>query len=234
MKFLSALVTIARGSLGGMTATANKYQSLILRAKSSPTNPNSDLQVLSRSAFAEAGAKWTELSNAEREAWKDYAASTVYTGPTGDYTLTGRLAFIASQQFTTYLENIGGSSAVSVPAAPLTPGFLNMGPVSLVDITGPSQTGFGIVVENASTEDIAVLVQVSPAFAPTRNSSPGIWDSGLTQGLDVSAETSGLLEISGLEVDLAYFVKVRGVTFTTENRISNDWTLRRIANAVGP
>lgn len=83
MKYRSALVTEASGSLGGFTASRNKG-GLYFRARAIPTNPNSTYQQTVRSALAQLVTTWgSTLSAAQRAAWSTYAANTTVIGPLG-------------------------------------------------------------------------------------------------------------------------------------------------------
>lgn len=73
MKFKSALVTQASGSVGGATFAHNKG-GLYIRARSIPTNPSSAQQQVVRNAMAQLTSRWTDtLTAAQRAAWTVYA-----------------------------------------------------------------------------------------------------------------------------------------------------------------
>lgn len=84
MKFKSALVTQASGSLGGMTFSRNRY-GMYTRAKGLPVNPNSEFQQAVRQIFSGLAAAWNgELDAGERAAWEDYAANMVWSDSLGE------------------------------------------------------------------------------------------------------------------------------------------------------
>lgn len=72
MKFKSALVTQASGSVGGLTASRNRG-GMYLRARAMPTNPASEFQTSVRNLFSELSTAWVnELTNAQRLSWTTY------------------------------------------------------------------------------------------------------------------------------------------------------------------
>jgi len=84
MKFKSALVTQASGSIGGMTFSHNAG-GMYIRARAIPTDPNTSLQQTVRSAVAQLVNVWANvLSAAERAAWNVYASNVPLTDAFGD------------------------------------------------------------------------------------------------------------------------------------------------------
>lgn len=76
MKFKSALVTQASGSIGGLTASRNKG-GMYVRARAMPTNPGTTFQTAVRSFMAQLTAIWANtLTAAQRSAWSQYALQT--------------------------------------------------------------------------------------------------------------------------------------------------------------
>lgn len=72
MKFTSALIEAASGSLGGMTFSHNRGGQYI-RGRAVPTNPNSVLQQAVRGYMSQLAAAWHDtLTAAQRLAWDAY------------------------------------------------------------------------------------------------------------------------------------------------------------------
>jgi len=95
MLFKSQVLTQASGSIGGITYSHNKggmYQ----RARAIPTNPNSTGQAAVRMYFTQAISLWTNvLTQAQRDAWDNYAANTPVTNKLGDaIQLSGQNMFV--------------------------------------------------------------------------------------------------------------------------------------------
>lgn len=84
MLFKSALVTVASGSLGGMTASHNKGGAY-LRARVVPTNPATVLQEAVRGFVTFLSNAWQEvLTPDQRTSWDVYAANVPLINRLGD------------------------------------------------------------------------------------------------------------------------------------------------------
>lgn len=91
MKFKSALLTSASGSVGGATWSRNKG-GMYIRARAIPTNPSSTYQQTVRSAMAQLVTLWgSVLTAAQRAAWDVYADNTPLIDPLGSPTLVSGL-----------------------------------------------------------------------------------------------------------------------------------------------
>jgi len=96
MKFIpGSTVAAASGSVGGCTYSRNRYGAYI-RNRSVPVNPGSDQQNEVRSFLSVLVAAWTSvLTEAQREAWRTWAANTPQIDSLGQaYTMTGQNAYI--------------------------------------------------------------------------------------------------------------------------------------------
>jgi hypothetical protein len=84
MKYKSALVTEASGSVGGLTASHNRG-GLYLRSRTTPVNGNTPEQQAVRNAMTSAAAAWNStIDAAQREAWNGYAAGVSIVDALGD------------------------------------------------------------------------------------------------------------------------------------------------------
>ena len=97
MKFKSALVTTASGSIGGMTASRNRG-GMYLRGIGNPTNPNTPQQQEIRGILGTLSQRWqTTLTDAQREAWRTYATNVSVTDVFGDSrNLSGQQMYVRS------------------------------------------------------------------------------------------------------------------------------------------
>lgn len=101
MKIKSALVTQVSGSIGGMTGSHNRG-GLYLRARSIPTNPSSAAQQSVRNLFGIFSAYWSNLSDAQRDAWTQYGQNVPVTDKLGDsITLSGQQWFVGANTLRT-------------------------------------------------------------------------------------------------------------------------------------
>jgi len=233
-KLLSQVATTLRGSVGGITYTANQWHAILMRARVSPVNPNTTHQSEIRSAFAGAQGAWLALSDTERELWDDYALTCVYPGPLGNYTIPGRLMFAACYGWAKYLETRGIASIVVGDLPPSIPGWL---PVDAVTPSHPATPGTGVAVSVTitGTESVTVIAEVSWAFNPTRYRFKGPFKSSTLQGIEaVAPGQSVLLEFLGLAEDLVYFIRVRCITSAEPHRISAEYIVRCVAETIGP
>lgn len=98
MLALSHIFTSMRNSVGGITYTANRYASIVGRARIKPVNPSSLVQELMRTNFNAAVAGWKALDPAERTAWSNFAKDTPWWNALGEeIALTGQAMYIAQR-----------------------------------------------------------------------------------------------------------------------------------------
>lgn len=75
MKYNSALMSSASGSVGGLTASRNRGGSYF-RKRAAVTNPSTPEQVAVRAALGTFTARWKTLTSEQRDGWKTYADNT--------------------------------------------------------------------------------------------------------------------------------------------------------------
>ena len=195
MRFLSQVYTIARGSVGGITYTANQWHQLIARARTSPVQPGTPFQTGIRTAFDGADGSYRLLSAADKDDWEFYAQTCVYTGPLGNYTVPGRQLFIGTIALVQYADNIPGAPAIqTITTPPLIAGWYNPGQV-LVGLYGGVSQGIAIDVTNPTDDPGIAVVDVSIAFNTTRNRYKGPWISPAKTVIAVSAGATTHIEI---------------------------------------
>ncbi len=96
MLFKPTIVASLSGSLGGITASRNRFGAY-LRERVLPVNPNSTAQVAVRAHFTTLAIRWGTLTTIQREAWDTYAENVPVINPIGDsITLTGFNMYIRS------------------------------------------------------------------------------------------------------------------------------------------
>ena len=90
MLFKSPLVGEASGSVGGLTASHNRYGQYF-RARAIPVNPNSSRQVVVKARFAGLAFAWVNnLTQLQRDAWDLYGENVIMKNKLGaDIKLTG-------------------------------------------------------------------------------------------------------------------------------------------------
>jgi hypothetical protein len=232
-RFLSQVYVVVRGSVGGITYLANQYHQLVARARTSPVQPNTPLQSAIKSAFSGAEATWLTLTAAEMSAWDVYAQGTSYKGPLNDYTVPGRLIFIAIQGFRNYMN---GSYAAALPASNVAPGTLGWLNLTNVHSVPPAGPGTGVAVSIGTPPGLVgtrIFSEISPGFSPSRNRYKGPWVPGSSKiSANIPGGTSGLVEYIGLVAGQVYFVRIRGIFSAGPYRISASFIVRCVAVTV--
>lgn len=91
MKFKSPVYSQASGSIAGITYSHNRG-GMYARARTTPTNPNSDAQQLVKAAMASVSSAWVQtLDQGERDAWDVYAAQVPIPDSLGELRNIGGL-----------------------------------------------------------------------------------------------------------------------------------------------
>lgn len=230
-KFLSQLMTIGRGSIGGLTLTANQFHQLIIRARTAPVQPNTTPQSDMKMAFSTAQTLWLAATAIARDAWEDYASATPYSGPLGDYTVTGRLMFHAVFDLLFYMNATLGAGMVATSVPPAVPGFallpsFTVGPPTLGD------TGVRLSAAiNLGDPDTFMFAQRSIVFGDSRRRFKGPWDSSTNQAVDFLSGVPGDIDFIGLNVDDVIFIRIRGILTDPPHTITKDVIIRAVAVA---
>jgi hypothetical protein len=230
-RFLSQVYTLIRGSVGGVTYTANQFQSLIAKARVSPVNPATVNQGIIRSALAQASGAWKQLTQSGRDAWDAYADTCEFTGPMGTYKIPGRQMFVAVISLAQYINARELYSLTVTPTAPAIPGFFSPGPFSIVP---PSSigTGIGLSISNTTGTDGIVLIERSIAFNATRERYKGPFLSDTAQVVAIPSGASTTVEFLDLAEDYVYFTRCRLLTDEAPFRMSASYIFRHIAEVV--
>jgi len=231
-KMLSQIATIIRGSVGGVTFTANQFQQIIMRAKTSPVNPSTTRQGWIRTALGAASQQWNILTDPMREAWNDYADTLQFTGPLGAYSMPGRQIMVGNCCFILYCNNFLAVPLVLDYEAPTAPGFAAY---EVVKTVAPAAgVGFAVSLTNSSGLDMTALVERSIAFNPARQRYKGPFLSSTAVAVPTPDSTSALIEFQGLQEDAVYFVRIRGCETETNYRLTQETILRVVAEAYVP
>ena len=220
-KATSHLMSVIRGSVGGLNYTANQFASIVMRAKSNPTNPNTGYQGYIKNGFGYASSLWKEtLSDAQRTAWNAYAQTVAYEGPNGTYYLPGRQLFIAIHSLMKYLTLHGEVFTFSNWDAPVITGNAEIIVGSPATPAIPSTCGFDINVENPGSEDIKVYAELSVPYTAQRRRFQGPFQPDTIQVIDVTAGSDDDFVFDGLNEDSVYFCRIRGILEGTPHRIT--------------
>lgn len=172
MKFQSAIITQASGSVGGATFSRNKGGGYI-RAKVTGTNPQSDAQTAQRSMFATISAAWRDLTDAQRTAWGAAATYFAYTDALGQTKL-----YSGAQLFS----KLNGGIRSANPAATL----LDEPPAS-VSIPTVTNSTFALQVDGT---DVVIGGTFSPVNVPTGFVAKVYGTAGLSAGITNPASSA--------------------------------------------
>lgn len=220
-----------RGSVGGLTYSANQFAQIIMKNRIAPVQPNTTAQTLVRSCMNAASIAWEGLSPANRDLWDLYATTVSYQGAQGSYNITGRDIFIAGFSLQTMAYTMGVTGQVANTAPPVIGGKLVLAGIEPGTYVTPG-TGIAANINNYATEAVSILINVSPAQNPTRMRYKGPWDNSKTVWVPAAATTSIVTEVSGLVAAKVYFMRIRAVPKTAPARVSSVAYLRLIAVTV--
>lgn len=173
---LSHIHSLMRGSVGGATYLANQFHQIVMRARTAPVQPNTVYQEGIRTAFNVAENFWEQCTQEQRDAWADYAATCVYPGPAGPYTVPGRQLFVGTLALAKYAEAIKPVTFAIIRTAPPVAGWFNPGGIVVSEYGGASQ-GIAVTIQNPTDRSAVAVIDVSIAFNLTRNRFKGPWIS---------------------------------------------------------
>lgn len=231
MKMLSQIASVARGSVGGLTFTANQFSQIIVRQRTAPVQPNTVNQTKIRAAFTTAQTQWEALTTEERQGWIDYADSLTFSGPTGTYKVPGRQVFLSNFGWSLYLLDRGVPGQTILPAPPENTGFAAIQNLN-VDVLPAPGTGYAVVGNNNNPENMSVIVMNSRAFNPARERYKGPFKSDTIFSASVAAGAPFTISVTGLIAASRYFCSIRAVTVEDAHRLSPLFYLNTIATTV--
>lgn len=219
MKMLSPIMSIARGSVGAQVFTANQHAQIVVRARTSPFQPNTTYQQQAKAAWTAANTAWRALSQADRDGWHDYAQSLVYAGPIGNYSVPGRQVFLSNYSFGLYLWG-----RAKLPAAPLTDPPIIPGTLAIEDLSihspAPFGNGFYITAANPNPETVTLVSICSTPKPLTRLRWKGPWNTPFTYISTAAPGASFRINYYGFTPNVRYFCRVRAITTGSPIRLS--------------
>jgi len=160
MLALSHLFTSMRNSVGGITYTANRYASIVGRAKVKPVNPSSVSQELARTTFNASVAGWKALDDAERIAWTNFAKDTPWVNALGEQiALTGQNMYIAQRCAAVAADPT--TTIGDLDTCPCQPGLFPSPLVTVGCCTNPTIGGIITVQNQHDTVACDAIVRIS-------------------------------------------------------------------------
>lgn len=225
MLFKSAIVTVASGSLGGITASHNRGGNY-LRARVIPTDPGTGPQVTLRAIFGNLSSAWQTLTSFQREEWTTYATNVPITGPLGDpLTLTGQQMYIRCN--TPRVQ----AGLTAIDDGPIVFALDSLAPVAAdgVAVTNKISVDFDALDDWVNEDDAALLVYGSRQQAPSINFFKGPYQfAGAILGSSTTPPTSPDGTLSNqFQLDVGNNFFLRFLSVRADGRIS-------AAQRVGP
>lgn len=217
MKYKSALLTQASGSLGGITFAHNSG-GLYTRARSVPVNTNTALQQVVRNAMGSAQSAWKELTDPVRSQWAAYADGTPVTNSLGDsIKLSGLAMFL--RQFIHRVQN----GVAQITTAPPTPGLGGLSPLTVTEHA--TANTFSVAYDNgdpwAITTGGYLALYQSPPVNLTVNFYKGPFKlAGKVLGNTATPPTSPLALTSLYPFVEGQRYILRGISVDSEGRMS--------------
>lgn len=225
---LSHLMSKIRGSVGGLTYSANQYYQIIMKNRTTPVQPNTTAQQLARNALTAAQETWNGLTTAVRAAWDLYANNLSWPDPLGTHKIPGRQVFMAGRAMQNYIFEAGLAVPTFVTTAP--PSFLGFylpQSINIAALAAPG-TGFAVSLSSEFAFDGTFLVEISGPWPDTRNRYKGPWQVADSQVAIVPANTSVLVPFEVGSDDDIYFVRVKAVADDASPRVSAQTILRAV------
>lgn len=215
MRFLSQVYTIARGSVGGITYTANQWHQLIARARTAPVQPGTPFQTGIRSTFDASDEEWRGLTDQQRTDWSDYAATCIYPGPLGNYAVPGRQLMIGTLALVKYASAYDPlAGIIEVLTAPVIAGWFNPGIIQVGLYNGETQ-GFAVSIQNPGDEGCIAVIDSSIAFNSSRLRYKGPWKTSRKVVFPIDPTTSVSVDIDTAVGTLGQIVFSRMRLFTS-------------------
>lgn len=167
MKFIPTIGGELSGSAGGIVASRNKGGAY-LRRRAVPTNPNTIRQATARNRFASASQRWSQLTQANRDAWIAWATNNPTQDRIGQtITLSGQQAYVRAIAL---VQALTDTSIDEYDNAPLLQGLLSA-PVPDPTINVLTQDlgniTFGVLLNNPVDEGGTYGLFVSPPISPS-------------------------------------------------------------------
>lgn len=219
---------VIRGSIGGNTFFANQFHQILVRARTSPVNPNTQAQGLIRGAMSSTSVLYEQLSAGDKQLWQDYADTLHFSNPLGPIQVPGRQVCLGNCSTARYLDDRGIAMGQIGAAPPQVPGFLDLSNVSTSAPIGAG-TGFSVSFTTAETEGIEVYAFRSFAFNTGRFRYKGPFLTASLQSNHLVGAQSGFIDFINLIADQVYFCVVRSICHQNPFRMGAPHYARAVA-----
>lgn len=228
-RMLSIIASTIRGSTGGLTYLSNPYHQIVVRARTAPTQPNTEYQSKIRAAMTTAATAWHNLAKITQTGWENYAKTCTFEGPLGNYQITGRSMFIGNISAALYAYVRGWVAFAPAYDAPTLPGF---GGLTILTTEAPDAgIGFKVNVRNPNADLFIIVAGRSIAFDSNRNRFKGPWVSDAQTATGPPGGGDGAFQWQNLSASNIYFWTCKGFTQTAPIRMTERFYGRATATA---
>lgn len=197
-KIVSHIASSIRGSIAGITYLTTPSGAIIARQRVIPVNPGSTFQTRARQAMGATAVLWTQLTDAQREAWNAAAGTTSFllgrsfTTP-GD----GRGLFMATGQFVNYMY---AQNKLAEPFNGVAPNSTGVPTVILSNVPYEGSVGTTGISFKATNTSLARAAQIVYWYGYQVNGSRtyyrGPWQTGQIGIGQVEPEESTVINIT--------------------------------------
>lgn len=226
---LSHLFSQMVGSVAGTTFFFNRYASIVMRSRVTPTDPSTAAQQTVRARMSAAVSAWQNLTAANRLSWEVYATGTPWHNSLGqDVRLTGFNMYL-SVRLAAQKINPGLNPAL-LDTAHCTPG-LNVHPALSFSPCIPPGAGFVLSVYNPHpTDNMRVGVHLSTAQNLSINFWKGPYDSAAyVSTASIPPGFGTTIAYKSLVAGKRYFLRARGWNSTQKTLVSSPIHLQQDA-----
>ena len=170
MLYRSTLVSDARGSAGGITASRNRSGNY-LRKRIKPTNALTSFRSRARNDLAGAASAWPTLTSAQRSAWNSFADTNLVPNKLGDLVkISGIDWFVRANS----LQSLAGNALLTDPPTGTGTTLLtNATFTSLTVSTGDVVFTIDSTNDWANEDDGRLFVFATQPLSPGRNAPAG-------------------------------------------------------------
>jgi hypothetical protein len=209
MIFKSSIISAGSGSVGGLTLSRNRG-GMYLRARATPTNPNTPAQQAVKSAMGQLASLWRNvLTDDQRKAWDLYAENVPLPNPLGDPRNVGGLGMYVRSNVIRIASGVAG--LVRVDDAPIIFNLGDVGVITVITATAATDVvsmGFDDNDEWVDEDAAALLIYTAKAQNPSINYFKGPYGfAGAVEG------DSGSPPSTPAAIDAAFNIDVDNKTF---------------------
>lgn len=216
MAGLKSRNTIQTGGISGRDENASKTYAFrngknysVIKKFTKPTNPNTLSQQLVRQSFSNLSAKWSQLTDAQRESWNRAAASTQWQNADnfgGNTSITGKALYVGVN--TRLLSN----GLNEILTATISPVIVTDGTVITDLVFTPSNAFMDLQCTSGNVNEIFIISLTAPFSSGTNpNNKKTTILLSANDVLTTNGETTTFVSVSSLDLGVKYIAKFGNV-----------------------